>query len=542
MQTVAVVPIFVSVGSAVMPTVAAALASVAAVAFKPRELWRLIRLRPALVAGVAGAGLLVIVLSILLIGSRSSLRTPRVAETRSAQIDWAKVAEGIIAQQRAGLALTDPAAVFAGAEVSGTSAAAGQTPSDPVKALPIIQAHDATRSSYAGGASPTNLQPLWSYRPEETMFLAEPLVASNRIYVAGCQADLGSYSGILACLDAQTGKPIWEKSELNNDVMKPYFSSPALSADGKSLLIGQGLHQDTNCALLCFDAETGKLRWSAPTPLHIESSPAIFDDIAVVGAGAIEGNDGRPTGDPGFVMAVRISDGKPLWRQPVTDAESSPAFDADGNVYIGSGFNGNAVVALRSESDEVLQEKNLPRAMWKTPVPYPVTSAITVVDDLIIAGAGNGDVVHSSADPQGLVVAIDRATGSIRWQRAFEDAVLGGVAARGDVLVCPVRTGEVAALSKQDGSILWRSRISGKAPVIASAGFTGEFVYAVSSDGYLALLDARTGEVKEKIALNDPAKPGSGLSLGAAQIANGRVYVGSETGGVRCLVGTEAKP
>jgi outer membrane protein assembly factor BamB len=525
-----------------MPTVAAALASVLAVAFKPRELWRLVRLRPALASSVVGAFLVVVALSVLLVQSRSAVRVARTEARATPRIDWSKVAEDIIAQQRAGRALSEPGMVVAAADVSGVTSAPGQTPNEPAKTQPIIQAHDATRSSYAGGPAPTKLQPLWSYRPEDTMFITEPLIAGNRIFVAGCQSDLGSYTGILACLDAQTGKPIWEKSELNNDPMKPYFSSPALTADGKSLLIGQGLHQDKNCALLCFDADTGKLRWSAPTPLHIESSPAIFGDIAVVGAGAIEGNDGRPTGDPGFLMAVRISDGKELWRQAVNDAESSPAFDADGNAYTGSGFNGMAVVAVRSESDDVLKEKGLQRVLWKTPVPYPVTSSITLIDDLVIAGAGNGDVVHSNANPQGLVVAMDRKTGEIRWQRKFEDAVLGGVAARGDVLVCPIRTGEVAALSKKDGTILWRTLISGGAPVIASAAFTGDYVYAVSSDGYLAVLDARSGNILEKVGLNDPAKPGSGLSLGAPQIANGRVIVGSETGGVRCLIGSEVKP
>ena len=61
---------------------------------------------------------------------------------------------------------------------------------------------------------------------------------------------------------------------------------------------------------LCFDTASGmRLRWAVKTPLHIESSPAIFGDMAVVGAGAIEGSDGKPTGDPGFVFAVRISDG-----------------------------------------------------------------------------------------------------------------------------------------------------------------------------------------------------------------------------------------
>ena len=66
----------------------------------------------------------------------------------------------------------------------------------------------------------------------------------NRVYVAGCVQDLGGYTGMLACLDKETGKKIWEVTEVEGDPMKPFFSSPAITADGTRLVIGQGLHQD----------------------------------------------------------------------------------------------------------------------------------------------------------------------------------------------------------------------------------------------------------------------------------------------------------
>ena len=86
MQSVAVVPIFVSVGSAVMPTVAAALASVLAVAFKPRELWRLVRRRPGVALGVAAGFLIVVALSVLLVHSRSAVRSARPVEARAPRL------------------------------------------------------------------------------------------------------------------------------------------------------------------------------------------------------------------------------------------------------------------------------------------------------------------------------------------------------------------------------------------------------------------------------------------------------------------------
>ena len=262
--------------------------------------------------------------------------------------------------------------------------------------------------------------------------------------------------------------------------------------------------------------------------------------MAVVGAGAIEGNDGKAVGDPGFVFAVRISDGKQLWKQAVNDPESSPAIDDDGVVYIGSGFNGQAVVAMRSASDDDLQTRKLSRIVWRTPVDYPITAPVTLSGDLVIVGGGNGDMVHSDKNPQGVVVALNRKTGQIVWQKRFEDAVLGSIAVDHGMMICPIRTGEVAALSVTDGHVLWRSRFSGTAPVLVGGALTKERAYVVSSDGYLVAFSASTGKVLEKVYLNDQQKAGTGLSLSSPQIVGNRIIVGSETGGLRAFVGTES--
>ncbi|HEX2972781.1 MAG TPA: PQQ-binding-like beta-propeller repeat protein [Tepidisphaeraceae bacterium] len=320
--------------------------------------------------------------------------------------------------------------------------------------------------------------------------------------------------------------------------LKPFFSSPALTIDGKYLLIGQGLHFDADCHLLCFQAATGQLRWRIATPLHIEGSPAIHGDMVVAGAGAIEDENHKPKTDPGFVLAVRISDGQELWRYRLADPESSPAISPDGIVFIGSGFQGNALVALRSETDPQLQKKNLDRLLWRTPLPYPITGAVTLVDDLVIVGGGNGDYITSAPNPAGLVAALDARTGQVRWQTQLEDSVLGAIAAADGKLFAPVCSGQVIALNQSDGKILWRQCVSGKAPIAAGPALAKGYVYAVSKDGYLAILDAQTGKLLERHNLNAEGMPGqSGLSLSSPTVGGGRLFVGSETGGLRCFAG-----
>jgi outer membrane protein assembly factor BamB len=382
------------------------------------------------------------------------------------------------------------------------------------------------------------------------MMLASPAVMGERLYGATCLADIQGNCGTLFCLDAKTGALRWTTSTFKDSKgeerdFKGFFSSPAITADGRYLVIGQGLHYDDRCALVCVDARTGRLHWMAPTPLHIEGSPAIDGDLAVVGAGAIEGDDHKAKGHAGLVLAVKISTGEKLWEYEVADPESSPVI-AGGVAYIGSGFNGNAVVALRTESDEELRTKGLQRLLWRAPTPHPATGAVTLADDLLLLGCGNGDFVVTDPRPEGAVLALDRKTGNVRWQLKMPDGVLGKIAVHGRWAIVPVRNGEVVALDLDaagGAGVLWRQRVSGQKAILAGAAFTGTHVYAVSQDGYLAVLDAADGKLLEKHYLNAKGKPGeSGLTLSSPLVSGGRVYAGSESGGLRCFIGKEVKP
>ena len=67
---------------------------------------------------------------------------------------------------------------------------------------------------------------------------------------------------------------------------------------------------------------------------------------------------------------------------------------------------------------------------------------------------------------------------------------------------------------------------------------TATHIYAVTKDGYLVVASVKDGSVIEKKLLNKEDKPAEmGLTLSSPMISNGRVYVGSETGGLRCFVG-----
>jgi outer membrane protein assembly factor BamB len=542
----AVVPIVVNAGAALLPAILAGIASFVAILFKPRELVRLCRAKPwipllvLLVSG--GLGLL-----IWLWPSSAASDMPGTAGRGSrgrpvaaapgggsvVHIDWTRIALARIAAQQ-------------------------QRPLPPTLA-PEPDAPEHTGSAerafiFRGGPARTGvlgtglvgpLQKAWHYYPRwidetglaqedtEAMILSSPAFHNNRVYGASCLLDPPDSYGAVFCLDPATGRQIWSVDEIHGADMKGFFSSPALSADGRHLLIGQGLHPDSDCHLICIDTETGTLAWAHPVSLHIESSPTIEGDVVYVGCGAIEDPAShKALSHPGFVMAVRISDGQELWRYDVTDPESSPVV-RDHTLYIGSGFNGRAVVALdtRPEASE--------RLRWRTETPYPITGAITLMENAVIAGGGNGDFVYRDPRPAGVVLSLDPDSGRIHWTAELPDAVLGAVAA-GENLICPVASGQVVALNSQTGAQQWATAVSGHAPILAACAVTETTVYAVSQDGYLGWLDRTSGELKGKAYINAEDRPGAqGLSISSPLVAHGRLYVGSETGGLRCYVGAD---
>jgi len=541
----AVVPIFVNAGAALFPAIIAGFASIAAMIMKPKELVAAFKRKPWLPFLIIAIGAGLWFGGSWVFGPHQAVATTPASSTSSvdsgSKTDWAAVALDILRRDKTGG--KGPIAGMPGAGSATTSllnpgglTGPGGTPFTPistpvtdpggnVSASNFIFRYGATRTGWDGSPGPRGLSKLWNYSEDYSTSLSSPLLVGKKLYSSISTLKGGTYYGAVICLDAENGTKLWKTNlDINGKPFPGIFSSPALTADGTKLLIGQGLHPDTNCSLICLDASTGSVQWQAPTTLHIES------DVAVVGCGAIEGPDHKPISAPGEVIAIQISDGKELWRHPVNDPESDPAI-VDGVVYIGSGFNGHKVVALKIESGEEI---------WSTDTTYPATGAITVVGDRVITGVGNGDFVYGDPHPAGKVLGINRADGKVLWDTPFPDAVLGAVAVVGNVAVCTGRTGKITLLNIADGSIIKSTVAHENEPVMAAAAFTGKTIYAVSSGGYLVVLDG-DGKKLETIALNSEDTPGQGMSFSSPTVAGGRVFVGSETGGLICLVGTSAE-
>ncbi|MCM8538002.1 MAG: PQQ-like beta-propeller repeat protein [Lentisphaeraceae bacterium] len=547
-EPLGVVPILTNAGAALFPAIVASFGTFFMLLLKPKELIKFCKEKPGvpITLGIVGFGLYAMIMWMPMpgaggAGSEAGPRGKRAVNSTGASsgvyVDWTQIALARIKSKKQGsIQKTTEAPTSLSSSITKTE-------------IPVIFRGGPKRLGAIGNGPEGKLEMAWDYYPswidddgtveveDGSMILSSPIIHGDRVIAASCVLDPPDSYGIVFCVDSKTGKTIWSVDQVEGEELKGFFSSPAVTADGKYVIIGQGLHPDTNCRLICIDTEKGTVHWTVLTELHLESSPAIADGVVYIGAGAIEDPiTKKAKGHTGYVMAVNIADGKELWKHDVIDPESSPIIE-DGILYIGSGFNGKAVVALRTGTDEELKKAGEQRVLWKMEAPYPVTGAVTFVDGNIVVGGGNGDFVFRDPDPAGVVMSIDAKTGELAWQMKMPDAVLGAVAA-GKYLICPVAAGKVIALDPKSGKKVWETVISGKAPVLAGVAVASNSVYAVSHDGYMAKLELDTGKLINKTYINAANAPGEqGLSISSPMVANGKIYVGSETGGLRCYVG-----
>lgn len=124
-----------------------------------------------------------------------------------------------------------------------------------------------------------------------------------------------SKMGDLFCLDAASGKVIWEQ-QLHR---KLGFALPTWHLSGSPLIAGERLILNLGSAGAAFDKRTGDLIWDNGKEVCGYSTP-VPAFIGGVECAVIGGADS--------ILALRISDGKLLWRYPFFNKHKATAADA----------------------------------------------------------------------------------------------------------------------------------------------------------------------------------------------------------------------
>ncbi len=242
------------------------------------------------------------------------------------------------------------AMVLASTLLAGTQkSTAGLAPSGSVSAN--LQDDDPVQKGKVVWTSKISarVQGLWSM----------PLVAGDRVYVSVGHDNVYAPNafGAVHCLDSKTGKTIWMSRGSKDKKLKMIcLSSPCL-ADGR-LYIGEGFHQDSGCRMTCLDAQTGKWLWEFKTESHVESSPVVVAGRVYFGAG----DDG--------VYCIDARTGQRLWQAASLHVDSTPlvrngrVYAGSG---MGDKVQKMAAVCLNADNGERIWERPLKHPAWGSP-------------------------------------------------------------------------------------------------------------------------------------------------------------------------------
>lgn len=259
----------------------------------------------------------------------------------------------------------------------------------------------------------------------------------GRIYV-------GTGYGYVVALDARTGGKLWEKY-----VGSPVRTSPTAAVERVFVVTKEG-------QMYCLSGSDGTELWQfrgmpERAGLLSNTSPAVEGDVVVVP---------YPTGD---LVALRVSDGQPIWSETLARTRTASS--------------------MAAMSD----------------------TARPVIDSGTVYAVGHA----------GRMVATVQKTGERLWSLTVPSIQAPWVA--GDSVFVVDTGGQLMAITRRDGKIQWTTKLPGtntwSGPVLA-----GNRLWLTSNKGHLVGVDAATGRVETTQDLGQPIYI-------APVVAGGRMFV-----------------
>lgn len=294
----------------------------------------------------------------------------------------------------------------------------------------------------------------WAFAYPGLSTWGEPTVVGGRVFVA-------STTGWVYALDARTGCTVW-RLHLGAPVRSAISIGPGFGGHGALAYFG-----DLHAVMHAVDANTGARVWRVRVARHpfarITGSPVLFRDRLFVPVSSLEEAAAAASGYHcctfrGSVVALDAASGRMLWTRHTIARPAIP---------------------YRRKGDPTLLYGPAGAAVWDTPTLDPARGVLYV-------GTGD-DYTDISAPTADAVMALDLATGKVRWVRqlrphdhwtagcsfggpcpqpAGPDADIGGsvllvkLASGRDVLVAGAKSGVVYGLDPdQRGRLLWQKRV-----------------------------------------------------------------------------------
>lgn len=150
--------------------------------------------------------------------------------------------------------------------------------------------------------------------------------------------------------------------------------------------------------------------------------------------------------------------------------------------------------------------------------------------DLELTPAIEGGTIYA-ANAQGVVIAISRADGDVRWKVDLETGLIGAVGVGGDLVFVSSVNGGIEALAAASGERRWHAQASSE--VLAAAATDGDVVIVQSVDARVQAFDVATGSPRWSYGATQAVLTLRGNS--APVIHDGLVYVAFDNGKMAAL-------
>jgi outer membrane protein assembly factor BamB len=342
--------------------------------------------------------------------------------------------------------------------------------------------------------------------PAEAIDMA-PGYHDGTVYVSTALRTGGSV-GILWALDAATGRRRWKWVQVPTGL----WGHPDINAggglwhppafDGKGALyigIGNPLPfpgteewpwgssrpgaNRWNNSLVKLDERTGRFVWGRQVLPHdiydwdLECPP-ILAKVA-----------GRPvvlaSGKMGIVYAFDAASGKLRWKRPVG---------------IHNGHDDDNLLALHGHAARLRVPVKIYPGNWggvQTQMASDGRTVYVPVNNLYILYSGQTESEQQDLmEGTGEIVALDVATGRVRWDRKLPHSVYGGATVANDVVFTTTYEGTAWGLDAHTGQVVWRSKLpaGNDAPVtVAGDTLITAGSLALDESQHLALVAYRLG-------------------------------------------------
>ena len=318
---------------------------------------------------------------------------------------------------------------------------------------------------------------IWLTTAETTEATKQQIAAKTRgVQFAKIKTVAGSVNLRAICVDAQSGKIIHNLllREIDDpDLINPLnsYASPTPAIQGRNVICHFGSY-----GTWCLDNATGETLWKNALVVDHSvgpgSSPVIADNVVVIACDGI---------DKQFVAGLDLKTGKEIWntsRPPMrnTNGEFNKAYCTP------------LLISVGSQTQAVI-----PGAQWICAYD-PATGK-----EIWRADCGNGfSTTPMPVYESGLLVC---ATG-------FMIAEL--------VAIDPKGTGDIT-----NENVRWRAA-KGGSTMPTAIGTEGK-IYSISDNGVLSILDAKTGNVTDRIRVG-------GKFAASPLLVDGKLYIGSQDG------------